>query len=825
MGAYCHRLNAPLIPGGYFEDMDILFSNPMAVDTEPQNVSEATEAALAEVRGETMQWERDMECDGSGLYDPDHPDMANLVAQYGKVVFQITVIRPDGLFAKGIIVPRDGLNNGMDTTYAIHLDMAQVKGAFKGKIGEEQVEKGCFVGLMKSWDRLSYFPGSFELLEFIRIPKDAGEKKELGDAVRSLVSEAVDEIFKNGVDGLMSEVSKDDDNLRLVVKIIAQLRANGMKLNPMSVPMIRSAIEDKLRAKLWIIAQGAGIRGRQYVTVLDATVPEGRVVCGGFKYGTQVAIWRFPCVLAQGLVTSEVIAPRPHHLVEGKIIPNTVFMNPRDLTGRMQGDDDGDIVGISNDPRILTCFKYRQNTDVYMIEPVGQKFSVGTNQEEGHKYLETDPRGPVGLTTIWQAQLLACGDWYGALAMAVLNQEAIDCMKRKIRWTDVTKACEPSMWSEDSNGNLVLNEDAKLDVGMYENDPNQPAGWPGEYLRGWVTERLGKFGCIRNRKVRMEPLAWRIQTEYVDNKEIRLSKRINPSNWVSCAEKARGFAGGNLVHWCHDVARWAWGTHAREIENLLGSSEIPCEARDLLFQLMAQKGMTVGLTCESWETYVALREKGGITEYGQAFKRLLGKRVEDEVKFGAIERLNKDLSFNLAKLSVAELLTIWYWELTPTYRVDVGGEPTFTHEPEGRTLYMANKANYAFRAISFPGSPILPLLGIEDNMGCPFLGTNDRVTKIIEWAMAQPNPFTSLSSWVFKDLKHGEEIKGEGGARVELHQCQHCLDTATTGVIRTWRARKTAGEVEFMRTLVSELNQVDRIVREDTEFNEPEMLQ
>lgn len=809
MGAYNHRLNAPLIPGGYMENVTIRFSNPMAIDTEPQSITEATQAALDEINGAKSEWERDQECDGSGLYNPNHPLMAELIERYGKVVFQITVLRPDGLFAKGIIVPREG----MDESDGIVLDMAQVKGSMKGKVVEGQIETGCYVGLMKSWDRLSYFPGSFELLEFIKLPKDNEGKLEAELALRSLLDEAVEDIAKDGIDGLMAEIARDDEQLKLIVKIIAQIRAHGVMLNPMSIPMVKAAIEDKLRAKLWVIAQGAGIRGRQYVTVLDATVPEGTCVLSGFKTGSELAIWRFPCVLPQGLVKCKVIKPRPHHMVDNKVIPNTVFLNPRDLTARMQGDDDGDIVGISNDPRVLTLFKNRGSERVYMIEPKGTKFDVMADSEEGYKYLETDPRGPVGLTTIWQAQLLACGDWWGALAMGVLNQEAIDAAKRKIEWTDIAKACENAMWTEDEKGNMVLSDKAKLDASKYENDPMQPPGWPGDYAKAWMRERLNKFGCIRNKKVRMNPLAWRVQTEEIDGKVIVINKRINPTYWIPCDRKAQGFKGGNLVHWCHDVALNIWKSHENKWVEMFGASELPVETRDLLFRLMEQKGIKVQLVANSWDQYMELRKRAGIVEYGQEFKKLLTKRVEEDTKFGAIEALNQQLHLQLKSLSAAELATIWYWELTPTFSIGRPGmEPMYVHEqPKGEhVFYRANKENYAFRAVSFPGSPILPMLGIEDVKGCAWLIEQERGNKIASWVLNQPTPFKVLSERAFKNTAHGDERRDDNGNRVEFHSCKHCMEHITTQVIRGWRASKTAGEKEFMRSLTIELNKLDR---------------
>lgn len=798
-GAYNHRLNSPLIPGGFLEKIEVKFSNPMAIDAQPQNTAEVTVAALAEMAGETPRFFRDQGCDGAGLYNPTHPLMSELVSRYGKVCFQITLLRADGLFAKGIVVPREDMKDDE----SIVLDMAQVKGAWKDRVQEGQVEQGCYVGIMKSWDRISYFPGSFELLEFIRPNKDSAEVQ---DALNSLVNEAIDNIAKDGVDGLLAEIAKDDEHLKLIVKIIAQIRAHGTNLNPMSVSMVRAAIEDKLKAKLWVIAQGAGIKGRQYVTVLDNTVPEGTCVLSGFKPGHDVAIWRFPCVLPQGLVTCRVSPPSPHHMVGGKPIAHTIFLNPRDLFARMQGDDDGDIVGVSNDPRVLTLFKHRASERVYLIEPKGAKFDTVTDCEAGYKYLETDPRGPVGLTTIWQAQLLACGDWWGAIAMGVLNQEAIDAAKNKIEWTDVAKASIHTMWEENSEGNMVLSQKAKLAEDLCGVDPLLPQGWPGDYTRGWVKSRLQRYGCIQDKKIKMNPLAWRVQEEEVDGQWLKLKKRVNPSYMQLCFEKAGGFTGGNLVHKCHDMMCCAWQKHKSVWDSMFAEADIAKDVRDLLFTLLEQKGRKTELVKHNWKDYMELRERSGIEDFGSKFKKIL-QGEESDARFGAIEALTQEFHFTLKGLSAAELATIWYWELTPTWVTRAKGqEPTFSHDkPDDGKSWKKNKENHAFRAISFPGSPILPLLGIETEEGCSWLVQEERGQKLTQWAMARKNPFQKLAEFSFKNVSHGDTVKSEGN-RCEFQQCRHCMEYLTTSVIRSWRASKTQGEKEYMCELIPKLN-------------------
>jgi hypothetical protein len=222
------------------------------------------------------------------------------------------------------------------------------------------------------------------------------------------------------------------------------------------------------------------------------------------------------------------------------------------------------------------------------------------------------------------------------------------------------------------------------------------------------------------------------------------------------------------------------------------------------------------LTCKSWEEYLELREESGITAYGKAFKALLSKRQEEEVKFGAIEALTQELHVQLKTLSAEKLATIWYWELTDTWSVGytededrVRGRQFLSYKPEG-VAYKVNKPNYAFRAVAFPGSPILPMLGIDDVQGCFYLLTNNLGTRVAQWALSTEHPFKNLSNKMFANTGHGDNVVNEQGQRVEFHQCKHCMEHLTTQTIRGWRASKTAGEKEFMRNLTVELNKIDR---------------
>jgi hypothetical protein len=63
-----------------------------------------------------------------------------------------------------------------------------------------------------------------------------------------------------------------------------------------------------------------------------------------------------PNVLQQGLRVYEVQKPLPHHLVDGAVSENIVFMNPDDVFVYHQGDDDGDTIAIDPNPIAVELF-------------------------------------------------------------------------------------------------------------------------------------------------------------------------------------------------------------------------------------------------------------------------------------------------------------------------------------------------------------------------------------------------------------------------------------------------------------------------------------
>lgn len=851
-GAYNKRLNAPLIPAGYMTNLTIQFGNVMALSPryseanvvermklstfkhyESQGFRLATMYKLGqklqkassladfqaikledptfpctrlwqECRDAEMEWESvDQECDGSGIYNPKHPAMAALVAKHGAVAFQITVVRPDcGLFAKGIILPREDFVS----EHPIVLDMVQVKGAMKGKVKEGEVMEKCFMGVMNAWNRRSYYPGTFELLQYIH--PTSKNRDEIVEALNSLLDEALDDYKKNGIDGLLAEISRDDEQMKLIVQLLTQIRANGKVISPMSIPLVRRALEDKLSSRLWVMAQGAAIRGNQCVVVMDASVPEGECVVDGFSpNGEEVAVWRFPCVLPQGLVTLRTRFAAPHQMYDGKVIPNTIFLNPKDIVSRMQGDDDGDIVGVSKDPRVLTLFKARATKKVYLVEPKGSKFDLKTAQDDGrgYEYVQRDPRGPVGQTTLYQAELLAVGDWFGAIALAVTNQEAIDAAKKRIEWSDFRALANASNWEQNEHGEWRPLATTKLSPDLYESDPNLPEGWPGQLLSKWVMERLAARGCMKARK--QKALAWRLQSsEDERGHEIRLNKRIHASFWRPCRAKSGNWEGGNLVHWCHDLALEKWNAlFGKEFLPIV--EEMKLQMNTIIMEIAASKGIHLSVVHPTWEEYSeVLRKKAGISAYAAEFRKMLLSEKDEGAKFAKIEMLGNMLHAEMAKLTPNELNTIWYWEMTTVYsKAQYRAKPTY-HLEYVENSVQVNRINYAVRACTFPGSPILSLLGMEDVQGCSFMIDEGRAQKAIEFILKSSTPFSTMVNSIYHAAGHGRVKKDEDDQPIQLWQCKCCVDHLVASFLKTWRSQKVVGERANIGELVTALN-------------------
>ena len=801
--SYNRRFRAPLVSGGFLPGVQVLVKN----------------ISVGGVR---------QEVDGSGLYDPEHQDMKDLVERYGAIAFQLTAVHDCGTVFKGVICPRRGINEGEPTAAAIHFDHLQVKGGKKAahkaaaKLDGDQTQvlDGVYIGIMKSKVDEGRVSNCFQTLEQIEA-KTVEDRSVIADIVEAKVNEAIDKIGKIGPSGLLGRACSQDQQLRRLAQFIksANEACPEAQVNPMDVPFLRAKVESSLGRSLWSPANGGGMSGHYPMVVIDTTVQRGTVVIKGIPVGRKLACWRFPTILAQGLLVLEAAEAAEHHMIDNQVIGGVMFMNPFDITTCQQGDDDGDEVGISLDPRVIEMFEHRRGSEIYHIEPVGEKFEHETLSEDGLKYIAGDPMGPVGQLTIMKAKLTAVGSHDWALAFAVGVQEAIDSQKNLVRATDPNRAKDVKNWHRDEQGELHIHY--KVD-GQYitNNFLTEEAGeFPLELYSTICDQEMVAKNCIRVQKNEDGtktvkpgwPLGWRTQVEEkegADGNVVRkkLRKSIAVNNWRYSLDKQNGDA-YNWVHYAHDCAleRWEkWGESFKSTK--------PLDAVDLLEKMLANAGHVITAIDMDFGDYVrTLRKSSGLEEYGKAMKRILSdQRLEEQARLSRIDQASAELNLRLSKLSVEEQLSIWRMEMTPTWYYVKKGH-VYVHDleevREDVRTYPANNVNNAFRAATAEGGQLMELLGLKSEGTCDFLSEKDLGTKTALWALSKPKPYHVFSNFVAANKTHGNAVSDENGERVELEDCKHCMHVLKTSLVREVRSRKSAREIDAVKRLNTAFNQ------------------
>lgn len=865
-GSYHRRMRAPLIPGGFLPAQRV-------------RVEELTVGR------------RSMEADGSGWYDPHHEGMAELMAEYGPVGLQYTAVNPlTGHFFKGIIYPMEGMNDARreENKCAIQFDHLQVKGAKKaihkaliktdprGHINGSFMLDGVHLGIMKAKTTMGKVSGCFETLENIgpnpeHYEKGAGDWRYVRDRLRvakliaELTAETVDAIGEKGPQGLLGRATRDDPHLRRLAEFIALANGQGAGINPLSIPLLASKLRESLSRRMWGPTNGAGIDGRYPMVVIDATLKPGTCVLAGYKSGTKLACWRFPTVLAQSLLVLTVVGGKRHHRVEDKVVRNLIYMHPQDITVKQQGDDDGDEVGVSDDPRVIELFGHKIDNGIYHIEPTSEKLPHLASSDEGKDYLRRDPMGPVGRITIWRAALLAVGDFRLARAFSVLIQEAIDMQKNIVRMTNPLKAAKLSNWYLNRKGEYHIHykckggnclckewtEEARRTVGS--SCPNQGKGY---LTNNWQQEKPGfdmdvveevykqalmAAGCCRTVKdqyggtkvIAGWPLGWRNQARIVEFEngkkgESPIRKAVALDNWKSWREKQDGEF-SNWVHTAHDLSMIRWRQwHA----SFQPSEEIP--TKDVLHKILRRLGSPLEPMNITWQQYAEkanrsdpapLRARAGIVDYGAEMKRIrsaatqgegnVSGPVDEQTRLAKIDSIRAHLELELSKLTEQELLTVWEKELTDCWYFARHGMPkcyvTDKNDiPTGVKFYVANKPNYAFMAVCSNHSKIMKTLGMEVTEACAWT-TEKRLVSYVKWCRDQPDSFKALSTIVRGNKGHFRDVHDGNGKHTALAECKECCSRLETALVRSIRSDRTAEEQAETKRLVSEMNKLPHV--------------
>lgn len=824
--AYIHSLNAPTLPGG-FGKFDVKFTTIMTLDSDGNPISAET--------------------DGCGRIHPNHPLFAQLQRPGGPCIIQIRYINPAGTFAKGILVPdercrtadtwklemylpgsdMDGepdevVIDGVDLDIPEHIlrafdyaddtviidagvryrlvqimgepqiwfDWMQVKGSKKSyakrmsKLQRERDASG-YIGVIAAWDRPRTLKWSFEQLQMFHVnPTTIRIAKEW-------IDEAYESFFGDGIDGLEAQLGRDNQQLKLVIQLACAINNLGIEFSSSQVPMVRRALDERVGRLLYFIAQGCGKNSKQLTAVRDQGVPEGHVVVAGFKPGTQVVVHRYPTHLPQCMMKLTVAKPLPHHKVDGRVVRNAIYMNKRDLTDRAQGDSDGDVMGVTSDPRALELMEHIIGDGrVKLVEPEGEKFEMKTDSAAGLSYIMGKPMGPVGIMCIWQAQLYAVLAETEAEAMAFPYQEAIDCNKRKVTPTNFPALADGTAWMAHPECPDRYHYTERLAQDFSDEDEFM------KFVGSWVRGVLAKRGIKVKGAEKQNVIAWR-----------RSSKRINPRTWMKCEEIGK-WRGGNLVHEAHDYALEVW----KKYEHLFNFDGPEVELSDILSRLLKAQGLEFTPLQIDWFQYSrTLRDKSGLAKFGSTMKTIMGKSMGDKERQAQVNTAIIELNATLSDLTLAEVECIWRMENTETYRGKdrYSGQVTYYSPDHGLgQLPQANNPNHAFRAVTHPGSIIMEMLGLSEGADtCPFLtGDNKyRVDILISRCCKDDNPHARLTEMIFNSTRHAKEIKvnGEG---IPGHQCPECTTTLHNALIRRLRAERTTAEHNYIRKMCGALN-------------------
>jgi hypothetical protein len=799
-GGYHRRLGAPLVPHGFLPALKARVGH-------------------AGVEG------RHLGVDGSGWYDPAHPDFSLLMEEYGPVGFQFTAFNPEGgEFFKGILVPREDLNanRSAEEARAVQFDWAQCKGrhaaAYKthAKRGHPGLEVEVHLGIIKAKTSRGSVSGCFETLENINSVK-VEDKRRIAALVTSLTKEAVDRIGSLGPNGLIARAVRSDPTLRRLVEFVVSANALGANIDPLSIDALRDVVGSSLARVMWGPANGAGIRGDYPMVVLDNTIEQGTCVVSGYKPGTTLACWRYPTVLAQGLLRLTVVRPKPHMMVGGELIQNLIWMNPADITTRQQGDDDGDEVGVSADPRVVELFGFLNDRTVCHIEPASEKLPFDTLSEEGLSWLKKDPMGPVGIFTVFRASLLAAGDIAGARAMSVAIQEAIDSQKRFVRWTSLYRAVELGNWFRDRNGEYHIHYRCKGGECLCpEREGNQAcpfagqartANWlakeagacPMEHIQAFYHQRMVATGAgtvVKEKPRAGRVLGWRAG-----------GKAISVFNWAPVGAEQDFPECRNVVHYAYEVARKRWAKHQ---ESFLPTGTIP--GRELLDTILQRLGSHIKPNKSlTWAEYAnGLRVKAGFEAWGEALKE--ARDLPQQVRVTRIDAARSVLEENLSACSAEELATIWWMEHTPQWWYgQKGGRVYIPHPkmaPNKEKVYEANKPSNGYLAVACKSSALMAALGMQVTETCSWATKEDRTPRFAAWAKAQARPYEALSKFLVENTSHGT-VRDANGQAVHLADCPECTERFVTGLVRTIRADH-AKELEGLKGAVTAFNDATR---------------
>jgi hypothetical protein len=367
-----------------------------------------------------------------------------------------------------------------------------------------------------------------------------------------------------------------------------------------------------------------------------------------------------------------------------------------------------------------------------------------------------------------------------ALASGVLVQENIDVGKRVVHYTDIRLAADLRNWIAADDGTVRLKDGCKFasDSVYVHSDGSVNM----DRMSEWARDASGRAKTE-------DLLPWR-----------KTDKRLPLSQCVAILKRYDGDINNAKTLLTHCAIR------ASLLLLKVDATSEPEEIIDLpslLPRLVSKSlGVEVRVPYISYKDYQRSTLKAsGLSEYGHELARICtaGKFTHAErdamieaeriLLWERLKQMANPRSENYEVELTAKLLQIWVQETTP--------HPDKTHGPNIKR---------AFRAILWPGSPILKIIdpdgkGIEGT-GCPFM-TAPRLEATMQYLlklcntqsgreeMLQAIPTVNPSIFVATQIGILRSVKHEAEMGIPLSECPHCVRTISGKVVSEQR-KKTA---------------------------------
>ena len=558
--------------------------------------------------------------DGSSRgWNPDHPGNAAILAEHGPSVLQFFYGNVEGVYGKGLLVPINLGANGPQFRLAHNA----VKGRMKNEIKKECMAgtprtdtKGNFLGILRASDHHKTQQLGFQwLLHCANTAENRAIVKEAAEvAARKVVSA--------GVEGAIKAVCAQDATAE-----VSRQWALRLDKSPMTVPVIQKRVQARLKRQLFESFGSLGIEGQIFEVLMDNRVKRGTYSCSRYsddatttepKIGESTAVWRTPHMHWQGNLLLTRVPWRKDQLVvvNGKSVQmrGVIAMHPEDVA-KINGDDDGDTVGISCDPVVVELAKnhhrYHDSDAIWAFEPESHATGKEFPEPEAYRDARYRDQGPVGLAVNWQAETLGIRDIAGKkfwpTALAGIAQPCVDLLKKDVSLPSFDLLATEAAWGsrEAAKGGYPTRTAPKA-TDKAEADPDKGIWAPrsvakalSEATEAIITLKKEYGVTVQGRMVKAklaeeEEILAEIMASTPPEKLAGVLQRVKrefhgqwshkkdnagkyhpqyPKEWQKLAKRARGW--GQV-----DFAAWKWhGPAAKKGEvNPLGW--LPCAEKD-----------------------------------------------------------------------------------------------------------------------------------------------------------------------------------------------------------------------------------------------------